>query len=325
MIFTEKYRNNNMISWITNNKCNFRCDYCNSWESDDSVEKNINDLEGITNGFERLGKDWIVHISGGEPFLKKDFLSICESITTNHFISINTNLSTSNIFEFADAIDPEKVLFLSCSVHIQEREKRDPGLKKFIKKINHLQERGFNVIATYVAHPTVLHRIGDDVKKMENGGVKKVRIKTFRGYYGKTRYPLSYQEEDINLIESYDMEYPEREILNNEFSFFRNKCKAGSSFFIMDQFGNLRRCSTLNRSYGNLFKGNWDKDEIYRPCPVKFCGCPYEGIRIATDQKVSYFKTINEIVFEDYQKLVKHTKDPEIVKKIKNRVLSRTE
>lgn len=320
MIFTDKYRTSNMISWNINNICNFRCGYCNNWRTNNSRKHQDIDLIELKKGFDSIGKDWIIHISGGEPFLRKDFISICEMISKNHFISLNTNLSTPNVNEFADKIDPEKVLFISCSIHIEEREVRDPQLSMFIDKIKYLQNKHFNIIASYVADPSLFHRINEDFKTLELGGVKKIRLKTLRGVINNKVYPSSYSEKDIAFLSSFETDYPELEILNNQNSFYGLKCSAGTRFFVMDEIGNLKRCSSLQRKYGNLFKGIIKIDQDPKPCPIKYCGCPYEGIRNVSSSKSSRIPILKEILHESYLQLERIIKNPKLLLKLKDKL-----
>jgi hypothetical protein len=89
-------------------------------------------LNILSDSLDYLDKGWLFHISGGEPFLDNNFVDLCGVITNKHYLSINTNHSTSNVFDFANKIDPNKTLFISSSVHITEREKRDVKLNSYI-------------------------------------------------------------------------------------------------------------------------------------------------------------------------------------------------
>lgn len=323
MIFTDKYRHYNMISWNINNICNFDCDFCNNRGTVGLIDEQGKDLLELKKGFENIGKDWIIHISGGEPFLEKDIIPICKMISKNHYISLNTNLSTSNVYDFADSIDPGKVLFVSASVHILEREKSDPQLSKFIAKIKYLQSKDFNVIATYVTHPSLFHRISDDFKILLLGGVNKVRIKTFRGVLNGKVYPFSYSEEDISFLSSFESDYPELKILKGQNSFYGNECAAGERSFVMDEEGNLKRCSRINRKYGNLFKGDFIRDHVPRPCPLKHCRCPYEGIRNAISCKSSSSLFMQEVLTENFLQFKRIIKDPNLLLKLNNKIKER--
>lgn len=285
MIFSNEFRNHFMVSWTINKICNFRCNYCFQSKRKAIKPETPLDLVKIENSLQKLGKDWIFHLSGGEPFLEENFIKICQIITQNHYLSFNTNLSTRNVYDFAETINPQRVLFINSSVHILEREKRDLNLHDYIEKIIFLQKKGFNVIASYITHPSLFHRIREDMKTLSDSNIKKVRIKMFRGVYNLRYYPSSFTDDERKLLEGLDSDYPEIEIMNNSHNYKGKLCRAGQRFFRMDRNGNLYRCSCLRRPYGNLFDDGIKYDVKLRPCPLKNCGCPYEGIRNALTYK----------------------------------------
>jgi len=56
------------------------------------------------------GKNWTVHISGGEPFLYPDFIDICRELTNEFRIKVNSTLSLGKqVREFSSVINPDKV------------------------------------------------------------------------------------------------------------------------------------------------------------------------------------------------------------------------
>lgn len=320
MIFTDRFHDLSMITWNIIDSCNFRCDYCNNIRAVNKNDREGLDFSLLKKGFDSLGKDWIIHITGGEPFLSKNILAICEMITQNHYISLNTNLSTQNVYDFADTIDPKKVLFISSSVHILERERRDPSLSKYTEKIRYLQEREFNIIASYVNFPTLLHRIRNDFETLKAGGVNKVRMKTFRGSYDRKNYPASFSVEERSIISELETDYPEKVIMSGEYSSFGLKCGAGSRFFVMDKSGNLKRCSALNRKYGNLLNGSFKPDLESRPCPLKYCGCPYEGIRnisMVESSKALLYKELSSELFYKFKDVLNN---PRVLLKLGDKI-----
>jgi len=315
MLFQKRFQDSVKITWKITDKCNFQCDYCKVWKLNYKNEKSL-PLQEYERIFHEIGKDWIFIITGGETFLKKDFISICKSITQFHYISISTNLSTSNVYEFADQIDPNKVVFVSCSTHIHEREKRDPDLTEFIKKINYLQDKKFNVIATFVAYPNLFSRLEKDFKKLKAGGVKRVQMKAFRGFYNNKYYPDSYTSEEIKFLDSLNLDYPEMEILDGQYEFYGMNCNAGTNSFVMDKDGNLRRCGGVRKRYGNLFDGTYTFDRSPKPCPLRKCSCPYEGIRNATSIKSSSLNLYNEIFQQGYLQSARVIQNPKLALKV---------
>ena len=124
-----------IADWALNKVCNFSCPYCfvPAKEKRETAKKG-HDVQEIVSAFDNSGKIWLVHMSGGEPFLHPDFIGLCKGLTEKHYISVNTNLSSSLVYDFCDHIDPEKVSFVHCSLHIIEREKKNL-VNDFMEKV----------------------------------------------------------------------------------------------------------------------------------------------------------------------------------------------
>ena len=75
-----------IITWNITQSCNFRCDYCIDSGDGKLLEKDRIDEGVIEEAFDKLGRDWIILITGGEPFIKINF------------IAVNTNLSTKSVY-----------------------------------------------------------------------------------------------------------------------------------------------------------------------------------------------------------------------------------
>lgn len=271
------YGNRNVIKWLINDQCNFQCNYCNKLNYN---KQNLNPIDTIklAESLDYLKGDWQFDVSGGEPFLEKNFVDISRELTKKHYMGLLTNLSSSSVFDFADHIDPVKCLFVNASVHITEREKRDIHLNHFIKKMLYLQKKGFNVVAIYVAHPSLFSRIKNDISFLKSNGVQKVSIRIFFGMFDGNYYPVSYNIEQIKFLESMEADYPEFEILNRSNNHYGQFCHTGQRSFVMDREGNLYRCLSVAENYGNLFEKSIDFDFQTKPCPVTVCCCPFEGI-----------------------------------------------
>ncbi|VVB84497.1 Coenzyme PQQ synthesis protein E [uncultured archaeon] len=79
-----------LANWEINKLCNFRCKYCfNPDEIKQNPEFRGHELTKIIDGFNNLGPVFLIHMSGGEPFLHPDFVELCTGLTKKHCISIN--------------------------------------------------------------------------------------------------------------------------------------------------------------------------------------------------------------------------------------------
>ncbi len=148
------------IAWQINDFCDFDCPYCwlhsRGW-SESKRYFGYPDQEKIVEGLRKLSLVCLIHMSGGEPFYFPRFVELCQRLTANNFISINTNLTHKDIFRFAEQIDPTKVDFLHCSLHPIER-KGNRKIEDFIKKYLYLKNKGFKIFVSYLTYPPMLKR-----------------------------------------------------------------------------------------------------------------------------------------------------------------------
>lgn len=287
------------IKWIINEICNFKCDYCGIWRNDKKSLKPV-DIDKLKKGLDKLTGQWFFCIVGGEPFLEKNFVEICQVITKQHNLGIITNLSTLNVINFADRISPAKCTSIITSVHITEREKRDDGLRSYIERMLYLQNKGFNTSADYVVHPVLFDRIKSDFDFFRSNGIKNVNIKMFIGKHNGKSYPSAYSTEQKILIENLKIDRDESEIMNIKHeNFHGNLCYAGQRFFLMDRTGNLKRCSGVLKNYGNLFDHSVKYDTEIKPCPTKKNACLHECVECSIDKKGSIIQRLKEDLIEN--------------------------
>ncbi len=319
------YKKRKMISWYITENCNYKCDYCGVWKNNQQNLMPI-DVDKLSKGLNSLNGNWIIYISGGEPFLEKNFIQICKEITKKHLLAFSTNLTSINVYDFADQIDPAKCLFINASVHIIEREKTKNGTNSYIEKMLYLQNKGFNVIAAYVAYPPLIDRIVDDFEYLRYKGLEKVKLKIFMGDYQGKFYPKSLNEYQKAILNSLDADYPELEIINYNFNYNGKLCNAGVNSFAMDRYGRLSRCSSISKNYGNIFEQKIVIDCNPRPCPQNKYLCIHECIENNLMEKGSSIKIVKESLPEkisfiqkwSYQKLLFAKKillNPSILKK----------
>ena len=265
-----------------NRRCNFNCAYCFRRLPDE--DRQTEDpacgkysAEHIAQRFDKTGKVWQIYMTGGEPLLYPGFVELAKALTHRHYLSVSTNLSTANANELAEAVEVERIL-IRANVHILEREKSKDGLKEFLRKFLHFQERGFDIRLVYVAYPPLFGRIKQDLERFSSEGVRQIKVKVFQGKYEGKRYPRDYTDREQAIIRGFGLDNFEQQILDSRVSFLGRKCEAGHLAFYMDISGNVTRCVTLKDVYGNLFEGTFRPGDLPRRCPVKKCGCAYEGI-----------------------------------------------
>lgn len=172
--------------WDITRECNFNCSYCCSPRK----KSRFAWISGrrLSEAFGENGKNRVIHISGGEPFLYPGFIEICKELTKEFQIKVNFNLSlNSEVVEFFNSINPSRVELIETSLHIEERE-RLGKLEDFISNILLLQSREFKVGVKAVLHPALIERFQGDRQYL-----KLRRIKLFPIGKSESNYNLFYQ------------------------------------------------------------------------------------------------------------------------------------
>ena len=272
------------MSWVMNRRCNFNCVYCYWPASDRRTEDPAcasYSPEHIAQRFDETHKTWRILLSGGETLMYPGFVELARLLTRKHYIDLNTNLSTSNVYDFADAVKPDRVAKIYASLHILEREKSPNGVREFLRKFLFFQERGFDISLLYVAYPPLLERISRDITWWRCQGVRKIVIKSYQGKFEGKHYSRDYTDVETSLLRWLGLNDCEEEILARRVSFLGRKCQAGHRSFTMDISGNVTRCFSLKEDHGNLLEGTFRPGKFTRRCTARRCLCTNEGVRFS--------------------------------------------
>jgi MoaA/NifB/PqqE/SkfB family radical SAM enzyme len=260
------------FDWHLTNRCNFFCEYCHPQIRYVLNRKHLDEPapELVVRRFNELGPVCLVHMSGGGPFMFPGFVQLCEGLTQRHFISINTNLASADVPEFAKRVVPERVAKIVAAIHQPERELRGLELDSYAVNYLVLREGGFDVTALYVLYPPLLPRLAGDLERLRELGVDHVRVKVFKGVHEGVRYPEGYTEEQKALILANSGEYVfNRPYLDGLLSFRGQPCTAGVTSFKVTVTGDVRRCASVPTGYGNLYDGTFNPAATSQPCPAK--------------------------------------------------------
>ena len=273
------------IQWNLSKSCNMRCSYCfNTLEEKTSPPINL-DLEIIKKSFMRLDPSIIV-ITGGEPFLIKNFVEVCEIITKKHELIILTNLSHDvDPLQFCLRINPEKILEISISLHFLFRE-GTYEFGEFCYNIELLKKHKFPYRLSQIMTPEII----DGFPIIQNSINSKIYPKTLEGIYNGKKYPTAYTEDEritlLEIIKQVNGEEPDvymaKKILEgysdkNEITFTGKLCSSGYDDIVIVEDGTIYQCWNQLVPLGNFFEDGllwWDEPQ---QCHYDWCACPQMG------------------------------------------------
>ncbi len=312
------------IKWHVNYRCNFRCPYCFSMSNWKNPQK-FRDIDEVVDSFNRLGLTCHIFLTGGEPFLFPNFIDLCKKLTKHHIISIVTNLSHKDVYRFIEEIDPGRVRFIICNIHLQERLRLNL-MEDYIKKYCLLKDKGFFLVADYVTHPPLIKRLVRDYAFFKSKGIiisikiyrgphmklsilKHPRLRKLKNYFSR-KYPEAYTAKekaimnkliDESLMDQ-DMRIPpdahklggrfpnrllEKCFLDEVPTFKGNECTVGSEFVKMDPEGKVNICySGKDHCLGNMFEGGIKLLDKPIICPYDVCKCFKLGSRYSKSKNI---------------------------------------
>lgn len=280
-------------NWRLLNTCNFRCDYCFSHPDALGAMLNIYATpEQWAESFNTTSKTWLLHITGGEPTIYPGFVDLCEQLTKNHFVSLNSNLSHHCVNEFAEKIDPARVHYINAAVHYFERQKK-ASLSVFINRVQSLQSHQFNVLVSLVMTPTIVKIYSEISQYFESFGISVIP-KTLRDNYQGMKYPEAYSEKEKTLIVQYlrearlkymsiitrmaepatiDMFNDERFLNSHSHRNYHGRlCGSGYKFIKLKPDGSVFRCGS-KECLGNILQKN--VSFLSSPMLCNSSYCPY--------------------------------------------------
>lgn len=278
-------------AWTLLSTCNFRCAYC--FSRPDALEARLNIYatpKQWAESFNTTSKTWLIHITGGEPTIYPGFVDLCEQLTQNHFISLNSNLSHQCVNEFAKKIDPARVHYINAAVHYFERQNK-ASLSVFINHVQMLQSHQFNVLVSLVMTPTIVKIYSEISEYFESIGISLIP-KTLRDNYQGMRYPEAYSEKEKNLIVQYLREarlkympiitrmgepatidmFSDERFLNSNRNYHGRLCGSGYNFVKIKSDGSVFRCGS-KELLGNILQNNINI--LSNPVPCNSSFCPY--------------------------------------------------
>lgn len=248
-------------------------------------------MRHLSSFFDSTGLIWLLHLTGGEPFIYPHFIELCQLLTEKHYISINSNIDSPRVKRFAEVVDPERVDYINCGVHIQQRAERN-NIERFIANFLTLKSAGFDVFASCVMYPEVFHDFDETWMWYMRRGIPLIP-KALQGQYSDGHYPDDYTvgerrcftEHSHRAAEAYGDQFARRSeppTINPLLDYMRfldslpdyrgRPCYAGMKFVRIRENGDIRRCGPAD-TIGNIVSGRFE----LRAGPSKCTEveCPY--------------------------------------------------
>lgn len=281
--------------WQLNDICNMKCRYCFSTTHRAYAGRPVIDPARCLDFFNSSGKVWSLHLTGGEPFLSPGLVELCRVLSSGHYLSLNSNLSSARVRDFAEAVDPARVEYVHCCLHIDERNRLN-NWDTLENNLRSLIRRDFLVFASQVITPDTFAAFPRAAQRMADLGVALIP-KSLQGLFAGNWYPHSYSEKEKATFRTLAAEAElrlraltprlmqqtctvnplrDREHLNG-FPLFRGtRCSAGARFFTIRPSGNIYRCGQ-NHLLGNIEKGLFAPLPGSTPCDSSYY--PYFCLR----------------------------------------------
>lgn len=269
------------ITWLINNKCNYRCSYClNSFaeppgfkiltpEEWFSVWKNIYDRYGTVS----------IQITGGEPTVYPDFFQIIQLISKMHNIDLQTNLFFEPE-ELIEKVSADHLSRIGASFH--------PELCRFeifLEKIVKLRDSGYKIEINYVAYPPILDKAEGYINKAKEKQIQ-FSVISFQGEYAGKRYPENYSDKERELLKRLNVSSGESAEAMADWDVQKKRigdieeseiplrvCRMGQMYTWIKPDGEALRCCKSPMVLGNIIAGTFNLLDDALPCNIKNCIC----------------------------------------------------
>jgi radical SAM protein with 4Fe4S-binding SPASM domain len=283
------------IQWHITNLCNLRCIHCYSHDFSKNQDRDFEELKeifiNICDFLKEENKDLVIDITGGEPFLYKEWKEFFSYIYNSPCVK-ESGIITNGFFIDEEILDfledfPEIKLKISAEAFEKETFEKFRGkenFEKFIKTLNLLKERNFektlmftlleqniseveklfDFIKTYKINHFIIERfiplgegrkISNQVVSLENW------IKTIKILLNKTGL-----EEDLYPLIPYKGFRVTGE--NGEFELYGSPCIVGTDGLSVMPDGSVFPCRRFPLKIGNLteepLKDIWNNSSVLK-------------------------------------------------------------
>jgi len=290
------------ITWFIDRRCNLQCSYCkthtteqDSFFADYSPEE-INEMFRTIH--DRTEKKLNIQITGGEPFMFPKFIEIVSLLSEYSKLTIQTNLTLSNVPEISKVKNPKNIIQIEGTYHEQAIGTDKAMFETLVRNVNTLTDNGFYVVLNYLAFPKDWGNLSDKIKGlktlMPKAVITALPIRT-------ADYPRAYTQEQRDCLYSAIKSQKQARIdsAENNKIFKGVDCGAGESFLVISNKGEIYPCTSAMHSE-KMYMANITKLDGFflkriGKCPFETCACVYQGLYHSTkNKKVSYNRYFEE-------------------------------
>jgi len=306
------------IQWHITNFCNLRCRHC--YQEDFSMSKDLDwrGFEKISNNFLSTIKEWdktaCIHLTGGEPLLKKELFLILDSLNRHPTVSELGIISNGLLFdqEVIKRLSPFskltkiKISLDGAEAQVHDSIRRQGTFQKVLQNLSLIKkEERFEIIFMF----TVMKRNFQDLPSLlslcQDLGIQGLILERFipwgigREIRGEVLDKSQWKGLVERLLEIFSIEVEEPSLFpyqafqvsfrGREAELLGAPCVAGLDGLCIMPEGNLFPCRRFPISVGNLLNDSlreiWEKSEILEKLRRKEnlkgkCGrCDKEGCR----------------------------------------------
>ena len=206
---------------------------------------------------------WLLIPIGGEPLLMPNFsYFVRRSHTIGNKVAVYTSLNVggnNSALRFLINNESDPIDYIMASFH-PEADYFEAWYFNILKK---LKENGHKVIFRFIAHPQRLNRMESLSKKCEEIGI------CFSPYaYCSSQYPLSYSQNERDLIYQYTTNISQVIQMENGIKVDNLRCSAGENlFYINARDGRIFPCpNVFSRVIGNVYDNILEEKGVNQGC-----------------------------------------------------------
>jgi len=286
------------LTFAVTYKCNYRCLHCNIWKKKVENELTLNEISEFSRNYPYF--KWF-NLTGGEPFLRRDFVDIVKILKENSTRPILFNTTTNGfnpsfiyekVKEIVDLKMPKSVVVVSLDGY-KELHERIRGVKgsfeKAVETFSLLKNlsNDFKNFTTYLGYTLSHFNAGNflktffEVKKL----IKNISLDDFHiniyhisaHYYSNASEGIKEEEmikEELSkliklktIAKTKPINFIDNIYLKKAYEYLKtNKtpfsCKALTSSVFIDSLGYVYPCTIWNFPLGNLRENNYDLEKI---------------------------------------------------------------